>query len=97
MAPPPVPLNGRRIVLTGLVGCLLGLLVSVFFQAIVAHTPVTVSSYTQFWFRLLLGTFACLAGLAIETVRQLQATNPDPAYRQSSRRGRPTGWPGRRP
>jgi len=26
----------------------------------------------QFWFRLLLGAFACLAAMAIETVRQLQ-------------------------
>jgi len=58
-------------------------LVSVFLQSIVANTPVTVSSYAQFWFRLLLGAFACLAAMAIETVRQLQVSNPDPAYHQS--------------
>ncbi|MCT0201296.1 hypothetical protein KQ302_09995 [Synechococcus sp. CS-602] len=94
MAPPPIPLNGRRIVLTGLVGALLGLLVSVFLQSIVANTPVTVSSYAQFWFRLLLGAFACLAAMAIETVRQLQVSNPDPAYHQSPGRwGRPRNRP----
>jgi len=56
-------------------------LVSVFLQSIVANTPVTVQLLCPFWFRLLLGSnFACLAAMAIETVRQLQVSNPDPAY-----------------
>ncbi|MBC1261850.1 hypothetical protein FQK07_11365 [Synechococcus sp. BSF8S] len=87
MSSSPEPLKGRRIVLVGLGGGLFGLAVSFFLQAIVANTPVTVSSYAMFWFRLLLGAFGTLAGMAIETVRQLQVTNPDPAYRQPVLRG----------
>lgn len=87
MSSSPEPLKGRRIVLVGLVGGLFGLAVSFFLQAIVANTPVTVSSYAMFWFRLLLGAFGTLAGMAIETVRQLQVTNPDPAYRKPVLRG----------
>ncbi len=89
MASSPEPLNGRRIVLTGLVGAALGLAVSLFLQTLVRNTPVSVSSYAIFWFRLLLGAFGTLAGMAIETVRQLQVTNPDPAYRQP--RGKSAG------
>lgn len=88
MASSPEPLNGRRIVLTGLVGAALGLAVSLFLQTLVRNTPVSVSSYAVFWFRLLLGAFGTLAGMAIETVRQLQVTNPDPAYHQPLLRGR---------
>ncbi|MCT0219254.1 hypothetical protein KQ304_09625 [Synechococcus sp. CS-1329] len=85
MALTPEPLNGRRIVVTGVVGGLIGLAVSLFLESVVAHTPATVSSYAQFWFRVMLGAFGSLAGLAIETVRQLQATNPDPSYRHSTK------------
>ncbi len=94
MTSAPEPLNGRRIVLTGVVGGLFGLAVSFFLQAIVTNTTVTVSSYAMFWFRLLLGAFGTLAGMAIETVRQLQVTNPDPAYRKPVLRG---GHPRERP
>lgn len=87
MASSPEPLNGRRIVIIGVLGGLFGLAVSFFLQAIVANTTVTVSSYAMFWFRLLLGAFGTLAGMAIETVRQLQVTNPDPAYRQPRGKG----------
>ena len=86
MAAKPEPLKGHRIVLTGVAGVVFGLSVSIFLQAVIANTPVSVSSYTLFWFRILLAAFGSLAGMAIETVRQLQATNPDPAYHQ--RRGR---------
>ena len=89
MAAEPQPLNGRRIVLTGLVGAGLGLAVSVFLQTVVRNTPVSVSSYAVFWFRILLAAFGGLGGMAIETVRQLQVTNPDPAYRQP--RGKSAG------
>jgi hypothetical protein len=80
MATPMEPLKGRRIVLTGLVGAGLGLAVSVFLQTVVRNTPVSVTSYAVFWFRILLASFGGLGGMALETVRQLQATNPDPAY-----------------
>jgi hypothetical protein len=94
MTAPPEPLNGRRIVVTGVVGGLVGLAVSLFLESVVAHTPATVSSYAQFWFRVLLGTFGTLAGLAIETVRQLQVTNPDPSYHHTPKgRGRPRDRP----
>ena len=89
MATPPDPLKGHRIVVTGVAGASLGLAVSLFLQVLINNTPVSVSSYAFFWFRILLAAFGSLVGMAIETVRQLQATNPDPAYRQRRGRGGP--------
>lgn len=89
MAHPVEPLQGRRIVLAGFVGAVLGLSISLFIQSIVVNTPVTVSPRALVWFRILLASFGSLGGMAIETVRQLQATNPDPAYHKKvSRMGR---------
>ncbi|MCP9801305.1 hypothetical protein [Synechococcus sp. RedBA-s] len=91
----PEPLHGRRIVLIGLVGGLIGLAVSFFLESVVANTPVAVTSYAQFWFRVLLGAFGTLGCMALETVRQLQESNPDPEYhrQQQLRRGRGSRGP----
>lgn len=86
--PSPPPLSGRRVVAVGLVCGVLGVAVALFMRAIVAHTPVEVSSYTLFWFTVVLGGFGVAAGMALEAVRQLQATNPEPEYHQHHRRPR---------
>jgi hypothetical protein len=85
MGPSLAPLSGRRVVLAGLISGAAGLAVALFLRAIVANTPVRVSSYTLFWGTVLLGGFALAAGMALEAVRQLQQSNPDPAYRPPSR------------
>jgi hypothetical protein len=71
------------------VGAGLGLVLSVFLQTVVANTSVSVTSYAVFWFRILLASFGGLGGMALETVRQLQATNPDPAYHNKPALRRP--------
>lgn len=81
-------MSGRRIVVAGLIGGLIFLAISQFLAALIATTTVRVSPYTLFWSHVLMGSFGLLAGLAVEAVRQLQAANPDPAYR---RRGRSPG------
>ncbi|MFN7677845.1 MAG: hypothetical protein ACK5QW_04515 [Cyanobacteriota bacterium] len=108
MTPPKLPppgsagaLSGRRVVGSGLVVGLVGLAIAFFLRAVVANTPVRVNDYTLFWSTVLAGAFGLVAGMAVEAVRQLQRTNPDPEYRRGGRsRRRPTlptgpGGPGR--
>lgn len=38
-----------------------------------------------FWSTVLLGGFPLAAGMALEAVRQLQQSNPDPAYHRPPR------------
>jgi hypothetical protein len=87
----PSPLSGRRVLAAGLVTGTIGLALSLFLQAVVANTPVRVSSIALFWSTVLLSCIGFGAGMALEAVRQLSENNPDPAYRRSSRRGRPPG------
>lgn len=96
-APSPPPrrdgaLQGARVIGVGLVMGLVGLAVSQFLAAIVANTPVRLSSYSLFWITVLLTGCCGAAGMAVEAVRQLQAANPDPEYRRAReerlRRGR---------
>ena len=84
----PSPLSGRRVLGAGLVTGVIGLALSFFLQALVANTPVRVSSYALFWSSVLLGCIGLGAGMALEAVRQLSQANPDPAYRRPPR-GRP--------
>jgi hypothetical protein len=103
---PPPPgasgaLSGRRVVASGLVVGMVGLAIAFFLRALVANTPLRVNDYTLFWGTVLAGAFGLVAGMAVEAVRQLQRTNPDPEYRRASRsRRRPPpppapGGPGR--
>ena len=91
-APPlkPSPLSGGRVVVAGLVGGTGGLAIALMLRALVANTPVRVSSYTLFWSTVLVGGFGLVAGMGVEAVRQLQERNPDPAYRHG-RGGRGRG------
>ncbi|MFN9692404.1 MAG: hypothetical protein ACK52U_08500 [Synechococcaceae cyanobacterium] len=83
----PRPLSGRRVVAAGLVSGTIGLALSFFLQAVVANTPVRITSMALFWSTVLLSCIGFGAGMALEAVRQLSENNPDPAYRRRSRRG----------
>ena len=94
--PPPIgpssrPLRGGRVVAAGLIAGSGGLAIALFLRAIVANTPVRVSSYTLFWSTVLVGGFGVVAGMAVEAVRQLQASNPDPEYHRQHRARRRGG------
>jgi hypothetical protein len=78
----------------GLLTGLGGLAIGQFLKAIVANTPLRVTPQALFWSTVLLAVSAAVAGMAVEAVRQLQASNPDPEYhRQTGRRRRPDSLP----
>ena len=92
--PPPAapsrPLSGRRVVAAGLIAGTCGLAIALFLRSVVANTPVRVNSYTLFWSTVLVGGFGVVAGMAVESVRQLQQSSPEPEYhRHRSLRQRP--------
>jgi len=89
--PPSPPLSGRRVVAAGLIAGTGGLAIALFLRAIVANTPVRVNSYTLFWSTVLAGGFGVVAGMAVEAVRQLKESNPDPEYHRESRARRRRG------
>jgi hypothetical protein len=85
--PTQAPLRGSRILLAGLIGAVLGASVAVMLHAVVTNTPVEVSPRTFALFFGIFCAFGAFAGFTLETVRQLQASNPDPAYHQKWSRG----------
>jgi len=85
---PQAPLRGSRILLAGLIGTGLGASLAVMLHAVVTHTPVEVSPRTFALFFAIFCGFGAFAGLTLETVRQLQLSNPDPAYHPRSLRSR---------
>ncbi|MFM7674415.1 MAG: hypothetical protein ACKO5F_02250 [Synechococcus sp.] len=89
-APPRPRFQGNRVVMAMVVGTLIGGSVGLFLESIVRNAPTTLNPSQLLWVRLLLGAAGALSGLAIETMRQLQATSQDPAYHQRRRglRGR---------
>lgn len=94
-APPPAvgperplrPLSGGRVVASGLVTGAAGLAIAQFLRTVVAHTPVRLSERTLFWDTVLVSGFGLVAGMAVEAVRQLQLSNPDPEYQRGRRSG----------
>ena len=80
-------LQGSRVLLAGLIGSGLGAAVEEMLQSVVTHTPVEVSPRTFALFFGIFFGFGAFAGLTLETVRQLQASNSDPAYHQKVSRG----------
>jgi hypothetical protein len=63
-----------------LVGAVLGAFLAFMLHAVVTHTPAEVSPRTFALYFAIFCAFGAVAGLTLETVRQLQARNPDPAY-----------------
>lgn len=89
--PDPAPqLSGRKVLCAGLLTGLFGLAIAFFLRAIVANTPLRVTPAALFWSTVVLGGFGIVAGMAVEAVRQLQESNPEPEYRRRpGRRGGP--------
>ena len=87
---PSRPLRGGRIVAAGLIAGTGGLAIALFLRAIVANTPVRVSSYTLFWSTVLVGGFGVVAGMAVESVRQLQQSSSEPEYHRHRSLRQPT-------
>ncbi len=89
MAPDPQPRRpsqrpgdfcGRQVIWVGLIGGVGGFLLGQFLRVIVARTPNQLPSQALSWLMLLLAAMGCLGAMAIEAVRQLQVSNPNPAY-----------------
>jgi len=93
MAAPSPPLSGRRVLCAGLLTGLGGLAISLFLRSIVANTPLRITPHALFWSTVVLTASGALAGMAVEAVRQLQETNPDPEYHRQVARGRRPGPP----
>ena len=72
--------SSGRVLAAGLVSGAGGLAVALFLRVILANTTVRVNSYTPFWFTVLLAGFGFVAGMALESVRQLQQSSPEPEY-----------------
>jgi hypothetical protein len=76
--------------MVGLIGAALGLGLALVLRRIVARTPAQISDLALFWLLVLLASFGLVAGMAIEAVRQLQVSSPEPEYHpRASRRDRP--------
>ena len=89
-SPPSRRFRGRQILLVGLIGAALGLGLALVLRRIVARTPAQISDLALFWLLVLLVGFGLVAGMAIESVRQLQVTCPEPEYHpRAARRDRP--------
>jgi hypothetical protein len=71
---------GRQVIWAGLVAGGGGLLLGIFLRTIVERTPTQLPSYALFWLVVMLTAMGALGGMAVEAVRQLQVSNPDPSY-----------------
>lgn len=78
--------RGRAVVTATLMGSGLGAAVAVLLRSGVSNTPVEVNPRTFFWWLVLLSGAGALAGMALESVRQLQMGSPEPDYRRRSLR-----------
>ena len=72
--------SGRQVVWAGVVCGSGGLMVGLFLRAVVARSTVQLPSYALFWLVVVLAAMGGLGGMAVEAVRQLQCSNPDPEY-----------------
>lgn len=78
--------EGRKVVGSILLGLGVGLIVAMFLKGVIANTPVVIPPRRIFRLFVISGFSGALVGLAIESMRQLQASNPDPAYHQGKKR-----------
>lgn len=81
--------RGRSVVTALLLGSGLGAFLALMFRIAVSNTPVQVNPQTFFWWVILLSAAGAVAGMALESVRQLQAGSSDPEFhrRQAGRAG----------
>jgi hypothetical protein len=71
---------GRQVIWAGLIAGSGGLLLGFFLRTIVERTPTQLPSYALFWLVVVLTAMGALGGMALEAVRQLQVSNPNPSY-----------------
>ena len=84
--PPARRYDGKRVLGSTIFGVGIGLLVALFLKGVIANTPVVIPAKRIFWLFVLSAANGALVGFTIESMRQLQASNPDPAYRRETRR-----------
>lgn len=72
--------SGSRVLVALSIGLLLGAAMAWFLFVIVSHTPADVSDNRLQAFLWMVVCCGGLAGVVIETTRQLQASSTDPAY-----------------
>ncbi len=89
--------RGRSVVTALLLGSGVGASVALMFRIAVSNTPVVVNPQTFFWWVILLSAAGAVAGMALESVRQLQAGSSDPEIHRSRSGGRGSLTPGRNP
>ena len=76
--------SGRSVVVALLLGGGVGTFVAILLQTAVRNTPVVVNPRTFFWWLILLSSSGAVAGLALESVRQLQAGSGEPEFHRRS-------------
>jgi hypothetical protein len=81
----------RSVVVALLLGGALGVFLALLFGIAARNTPMVVNPQTFFWWLILLGGAGAVAGMALESVRQLQAGSPEPEWHRH--RGRASRSP----
>jgi hypothetical protein len=76
--------RGRSVVTALLLGSGMGAFLALMFRIAVRNTPVVVNPQTFFWWVILLSAAGAVAGMALESVRQLQAGSSDPELRRGA-------------
>jgi hypothetical protein len=86
--------RGRSVVTALLLGSGLGASLALMFRIAVRNTPVQVNPQTFFWWMILLSAAGAVAGMALESVRQLQAGSSDPEFQRRQAGGAAPLTPG---
>jgi hypothetical protein len=72
--------RGRSVVTALLLGSGFGAFLALLFRIAVSNTPVQVNPQTFFWWVILLSAAGGVAGMALESVRQLRDSSSDPGF-----------------
>lgn len=81
---PSQPFSGKRVLIALAIGCALGGTVAYLLKVLVDNSPAEIDLRRLRLFFLMVITSGGLSGMAIETMRQLQAQATDPVYRSSN-------------
>ena len=81
-SPKPSQFSGARVVVALGIGSLVGLFLVFFFHVIISNPPADIHDMRIRGFYGMLIISGALAGVVIETTRQLQAGSSDPSYHQ---------------
>ena len=81
---PDVRFSGMRVLIAVAIGCAIGGAVAYFMTVLFENSPAEINLRRLRLFVLMVTASGGLSGLAIETMRQLQAQATDPCYRPSN-------------